>query len=260
MTMVPVWPEGPRRPRCDSSEEHVWSIELEVAADELPELERHLSSDERERAARFAFAPDRARFIVAHGLLRTILAAYLDTTPSAIRFRTNEFGKPSVEGQSARCALHFNFSHSDGLALCAVARGRSLGVDVERVRPIPSPEKIAERFFSRREYAALLSLPEAQRREAFYACWSRKEAYVKGRGMGLSLALDSFDTSLAPGEPAALLGSRDEASDAAGWTLHELSPASGYTAALATEGGGGPVRCFHMPGMVARRMRPSQPG
>jgi 4'-phosphopantetheinyl transferase len=260
MTGGLAWPDGPQRPLCGHHDVHVWSMELDVAPGRIPELERQLSKEERERAARFAFAQDRARFIVGHGMLRAILAVYLDTTPWVIQFRTNGFGKPSVGGKQAESGLHFNFSHSDGIALCAVASGRALGVDVERVRPLRSVEEIAERFFSRRECAALRAMPAALRCDAFYACWSRKEAYVKGRGMGLSLALDSFDTSLAPGEPAALLDTRGAARDSVAWTLRELLPAPGYAAALATEGEGWLVRCFRLPARGMHRATPLHPG
>ena len=247
MNSVHAWPDGPRCPVLGADDVHVWRIELDVPSDARAELERHLSIEERERARRYVLRRDAERFITGHGMLRTILSAYLDTAPSAIRFQAGEYGKPRVQRERADDGLSFNFTHSDAIALCAVTRGRSVGVDVERIRPMPDMEQITQRFFSAYECAALRAVPAELREEAFYACWSRKEAYIKGRGLGLSLALDSFDVSVAPGEAAELIARRGEAKTVNEWELHELRPALGYTGALAVEGVSAKITLWHSP-------------
>jgi 4'-phosphopantetheinyl transferase len=140
--------------------------------------------------------------------------------------------------------LRFNVSHSHGLALYAVTRRRKIGIDIERVRPISGPEQLAARFFSAGENAELCALPEHVKHEAFFNCWTRKEAYVKARGEGLSLPLNQFDVSLNPGEPARLLRVERDPQEAARWSLQGLTPAPGYVAALAVEGHGWRLACW----------------
>lgn len=229
------WTEGPTHPVLGPDDVHVWSIPLDPPRDGLSSLVRVLSREERERADRFIAALDRTRFIAGHARLRGILARYLDIVPSAIRFETGSFGKPRLLTDGSGGELRFNFSHSDGLALCAVSRAREVGVDVERIEPSSSLAEIAGRYFSPREAAALAALPPEEQCDAFYACWSRKEAYVKARGRGLSIALDSFDVSLAPDDQDALLADRGE-EDGRAWRICYLSPAGGFAGALAVEG------------------------
>jgi 4'-phosphopantetheinyl transferase len=194
-----------------------------------------LSPDERARAERFHFARDRDHFIAGRGLLRVILARYLETEPGTLRFEYGRHGKPRL-ASTAGDGIRFNVAHSRGLALYAVAVGRELGVDIERIEP-RLEQGIAERFFSPGEIATLRSLPPPVQREAFFACWTRKEAYVKARGEGLTLGLDQFEVSMCPGEPAALLHTASDPDEARRWSLQELAPGPGYAAALAVEGG-----------------------
>lgn len=229
-------------------------MELPEAVEGAIRLDCCLSEYERARAARLVSPLDRARFSVGRGYLRTILARYTGIEPSAIRLRTNGYGKPSLESQPlVSRALEFNFSRSDGIALFALARGLVLGVDVELERESTDLMEIAERFFSVREREMLRALPADQRRRAFYLCWSRKEAYIKARGLGMSLALDSFDVSLAPDQPAVLLAERGEPRPSHEWTLHHLEPAHGCAAALVVGRGGSAseepprISCYHWP-------------
>jgi 4'-phosphopantetheinyl transferase len=134
------------------------------------------------------------------------------------------------------------------VALYAVARGREIGIDLEFMRCDLEVEEIAERFFSRRETATLRALPTDLRKYAFFLCWTRKEAYIKARGEGLSLPLNQFDVSLIPGEPAALLSAQPDSDEALRWSLHEMTIASGYVAALAVEGRGWSLSCWQWPG------------
>jgi 4'-phosphopantetheinyl transferase len=215
---------------------HVWRVVLDQPAIRLQSLWEQLAPEERDRAARFHFPKDRDRFVAARGLLRVILGAYLGVDPAGLRFTKNAYGKPALAEQRGPDDLRFNLSHSHELVLYAITRGREVGIDVEWMRPDLADEEIAARFFSPREVAALRALPEPQRLEAFFNCWTRKEAFIKARGEGLSLPLDEFDVSLAPGEPAALLGTCWDPHEAGRWSLRALSPGPGYAAALAVEG------------------------
>jgi medium-chain acyl-[acyl-carrier-protein] hydrolase len=229
------WPAVAAVPALGANDVHVWRAPLEQPPPSLEALEQTLSPDERQRAERFHFPRDRRHFIAGRGILRTLLSRYLGQRPDEIQFCYNPHGKPRLCPETT--GLHFNLAHSHGLALYAVSRGRELGVDLERVRADFDGEQLAQRFFSPREAAGLRSLPAAQRREAFFSCWTRKEAYLKATGMGLSLALDRFDVSLAPAA-AALLATRHDSAEARRWSLCDLAPGLGYTGALAVEGHG----------------------
>jgi 4'-phosphopantetheinyl transferase len=212
---------------------HVWCAALDRAAD-WTAFRSTLSADERDRADRFYFERDRRRYTCARAILRRLLARYLDVDPRAIAFQYGPHGKPALSGPFAG-ALTFNVSHSGEVAMLAIARGIELGVDVEQVRDMPDAEEIATRFFSPREVARLLSLPESARNAAFFSCWTRKEAYLKALGSGLARPLDEFDVTFAPGEPPRLTVP-DDNDEGKRWTIHELTPADGYAAALVTDG------------------------
>jgi len=225
-------------------EVQVWRASLSATPERVDALAGTLAPDERLRAERFRFPRDRARYIIGRGLLRAIIARALDREPAAITFRYNAFGKPSLPDEPGRDRLHFNVSHADGVALYALARGREIGVDIERVRTDMAGGRIAERFFSPREVAALRALDPGLQHEAFAVCWTRKEAYKKARGEGIAVGLDRFDVSLAPGEPATVLASREEGEEAHRWSLHHLAPQPGYVGAVAVEGGPGRLTCW----------------
>ncbi len=240
------WPEAAAVPALADNEVHVWRLALDQPADRLDALRRTLAADERQRAERFHFDKDRRHFIAGRGLLRTLLGGYLGRDPGSLHFAYNPQGKPMLVGAGAD--LRFNLTHSHGLALLAVSRGRELGVDVERIRPEFAGDAVARRFFSPREVAALSALGGERRHEAFFVCWTRKEAYLKATGKGLSLPLDCFDVSLLPGEPAALLATRHDPAEAARWSLRALSPARGFAGALAVEGKEWRLRCGSLAG------------
>lgn len=211
------------------------------------DFERTLAADERDRANRFVRERDRVRFVISRGLLRAILGRYLARDPRCLRFDYNPFGKPMLSTGSGLPAIRFNVSHSDEMALYAVASGREIGVDIERIQSDFSTDDVALRFFSRQEIATFRALPASCRVEAFFACWTRKEAYLKARGNGLALPLDSFDVSLTPGRPAALLNVHDDAVEATRWSLRELFPGPDHVAALAVEGHGWCLHCWQAP-------------
>ncbi|HLF24976.1 MAG TPA: 4'-phosphopantetheinyl transferase superfamily protein [Anaerolineae bacterium] len=227
---------------------HVWRIRLEGSAAARPQLAHTLSADEHRRAARFYFEKDRRHFIASRGALRCLLSRYLHIPPERLQFRYGAHGKPALAPERGGDALHFNVSHSHGLALCAFAYAQDIGVDLEYVHPLDDLEPIAQRFFSAYESSRLLALLPAQRLEAFYNCWTRKEAYIKACGAGLAYALNRFDVSLAPGEPAQILSIDGSASKAARWFLQALTPAPDYAAAVAVEGQGWHIQCWQWPG------------
>jgi 4'-phosphopantetheinyl transferase len=196
---------------------HVWTASLDQPADMIAELAPLLSRDEYQRAMRYYRPADRDRFIVGRGILRKIISAYLAIPPGQLQFTYNEYGKPAVSDDQSNHAINFNLSHSAELILYAVTRGRVVGIDVEYIREDFATLEIAERFFSKDEVAALKSLPADQRTVGFFNCWSRKEAFIKAKGMGVSYPLDRFTVSLAPGEPPALLKVDDDEREAARW-------------------------------------------
>jgi len=204
--------------RLAAREVHLWRASLELAPARLRELEGLLSADERARAGRFRYERDRRHFVAARGALRSILSRYLGIAPSQIQFGYADRGKPMLGGPSGARRLEFNLSHSEGMALYAVASGRRVGVDLEYAERRLDFESIASRYFSPREIALLARLPVAQRAAAFFAFWTRREALLKARGEGLG-------------------GSARPAESEGEWTVRNLIPETGYIAAVAVEGG-----------------------
>jgi len=194
-----------------------------------------LSDRERERAGRFAFDPDRNRFIVARALLRQLLAARLGVRPEAVELASGARGKPALAGRFATSDLRFNVSHCKDVAVYALSSGREVGVDVEAVRTLPDADDVAARWFSPREYATYRALEPGDRALGFFQCWTRKEAFIKALGDGLFHPLDRFDVSLAPGEPAQILRVADVPGDRCRWRLEGFSPVPGFVAAVVTE-------------------------
>jgi 4'-phosphopantetheinyl transferase len=207
-----------------------------------------LSEDEQAKSAAFRFERDRKRFIARHRLLRIILSRYLNKEPYQLDFYCEPYGKPTLTSRFNGDALCFNMSHSNGVALYAVSYNRRVGVDIEHIRSDLANMQVAERFFSPREVAVLRALPSDTREEAFFNCWTRKEAYIKATGKGLSLPLDQFDVTLAPREPAALLCTRGDPDAVFRWSLQELRPGPGYVAALAVEGASRGLKCWRWSG------------
>ena len=231
-----------------NDEVHIWRAALDHKPSQVASLLDTLAEDEQERAGRFYFPVDRERFIVARGVLREILGLYLNSAAQSLSFCYGPFAKPALACESAGNTIHFNMSHSNGVALYAFTRGREIGIDLEFIREDLEVEQLAGRFFSQREIATLRALPVALRKYAFFLCWTRKEAYIKARGEGLSIPLDQFDVSLIPGEPAALLSTQPDTDEALRWSLRNLAPASGYAAALASKGCDWTLSCWQWPG------------
>lgn len=221
-------------PSLFGNEIHVWRALLDEDPDPAA-LETVLSDDELERAGRFRFERDRRRFAAARRALRRILAGYLGEAPQRLRFAQSEHGKPLLAWPQGS-GVRFNVSHSDALALCAVSRDREVGVDVEALRPLPDAEALAQRFFSPAERVHLGRQSPERRLEAFFCCWTRKEAYLKALGCGLLKALDSFEVSVAPDDVEGRLRVPAEPAEESRWSLLSLDLGPGFVAALAGEG------------------------
>jgi 4'-phosphopantetheinyl transferase len=215
---------------------HVYYAYLNQRASQLHQLAQTLSEDERVRAEQLHFEQDKNRFIARRGLLRTILGSYLGTQPGQLQFSYGRYGKPTLAKPFVSNSLHFNMSHSNGLALYAITVGRPLGVDLEYVRPIGEAEQIAERFFSAQENAVFRTLPASDKNQAFFYCWTRKEAYLKAIGDGLTRPSNQFSVLLDSWEPASPLSVTGDPKEVSGWTLQTLTPVPDYVAALAVEG------------------------
>jgi 4'-phosphopantetheinyl transferase len=227
----------------DVAEVHLWQASLDGRPADI--FESFLSPDELERANRFHFLQDRTHFVVARGLLRNLLAAYLGVNCAELRFSYGAKGKPFLltEGQTP---VNFNLSHSHGRAAFAFSRGLELGVDLEYVKDDFDVELIANRFFSRAEVLALRTVTAELRKQAFFTCWTRKEAYIKARGEGLSMPLDKFDVSLKPDEPAALLNNYREEREVERWSMKAIPAREGYVGALVVEGHDWQLKSFSL--------------
>ena len=259
-----VWLPPPKNVALAADEVHVWRASLHVTETVFARLYATLTGAEQNRASRYRFPQDRQRFVVARGWLRAILGAYLGIEGAQLRFAYNPHGKPELDAAEdltrisagrrvirssrrqkaapspSRPALHgklqFNLTHSEDLALYAVSSGRRVGIDAEQIRPGFADGTLAESFFAPREVTALRSLPASDQEPAFFACWTRKEAYLKARGEGLVMPLDAFEVSLLPGDPPALLHAPSHPSELRRWSLCELELGPEYAASLAVEG------------------------
>jgi 4'-phosphopantetheinyl transferase len=238
--LISPWARAAAPPALGASEVHAWCVDLDAPGADGGAEAGGLSADERTRAARFHFARNRARFLRGRAALRHLLAGYAGREPHALVFVPGTHGKPALPGTG----LEFNLSHSGGCAVLAVTRGRRVGVDVERIRAERATLAVARRFFAPAEAAAVATAAPAERALTFFRCWTRKEAYVKARGEGLSLPLDRFEVPLEPHATAALTVARDDHAEAARWSLRELVPAPHHLAALVVEGQGWTLRAW----------------
>lgn len=239
-----MWHLPPNQLSVSSNQVHIWRIFLDSPAISIDLLAQTLSTDEYIRAERFYFERDKNRFIVARASLRTILGSYLGVAAEQVQFCYGHRGKPALAQPYAKSGLCFNLSHSGDLAVCAVTRDREIGVDVELIRPITEAEQIAKRYFSVRENASFQALPNSERQAGFFYHWTRKEAYLKAEGEGLSADSDRFDTSVAIDNPKV-----PSISDRSipRWFLQGFTPAPNYTATVAVEGKGWDLTYWQYP-------------
>jgi 4'-phosphopantetheinyl transferase len=242
-----------RRPAA--GEVHVWFVDLDAAGGP-PRPRDLLSEDELDRGHRFHFERDRRRFMAARGALRTRLGSYLLSAPQDIRFAYGAHGKPSLSAPSSR--LRFNLSHSGGRALLGFTVDREIGVDIERLTPVPDALDLAARFFAPTEWDALASLDPVRRDHAFLRGWTCKEAFVKAKSEGLGYPLDQFAVSLSPDAPAQLLAL--EGDDPAAWSLVAFEPEEGFLAAVAVHGPECQVTVWGAPAGMAPETTAVAPG
>lgn len=208
---------------------------LDMRPEAVRALAQWLSAEERRRADRYDFDRDRRRFIVARARLRQLLALRLMTRPEAVELVYGGHGKPALAQRSNDTDWRFNVSHCDEMAVYAFSQGREVGIDIEAIREVRDADAIASHFFSRREQEAYLALDSGEKMLGFFNCWTRKEAFLKALGHGLSHPLDCFDVSLAPGEPAGILHVKNTPGCDSGWSLDSFTPSPGFVAAVVTE-------------------------
>jgi len=235
----PTWQSQKDPPRPGDDEVHIWSTALARTPEQLATLTECLADEDRERADRYRLIEARSDFIVARATLRSVLGRYLGVEPRRVVFRYGPQGKPFL----ASGKLHFNLTHSHGLALVALSRTVEVGVDVERIRPF-NDLQFAERYFSPREVNFLKTVSQPERTEMFFHAWTRKEAFLKATGEGIALGLDRIEVELRLEEPARLVLLDGCPTRAAEWSLIHLQPAVGYVGALALMRRGMRVNCW----------------
>lgn len=239
-----LWRPPPRQLTLEDTVVHIWSAVLDLPQARTSELAEVCSPEEHARARRFRSEQDKQRFLARRGILRTILSQYGAGPPRHQRFTSTRYGRPALEPLPDQPPLEFNTSHSQALFLCAVARTLTVGVDVEYVRAMRDAEQVAARFFAPGEYAAWRSLSGQDRLEGFFVCWTRKEAYIKATGEGLTRPLDSFEVSPGLEEPPRLLHDARDPQNVSCFGFHNLRPAAGYVASLAVQGRHASIECW----------------
>jgi len=237
-----MWSRAPEVISLQTGEVHVWRVDLEQTDDVVQRFRATLDPDELQRASRFYFERHRRAFVVGRGFLRDVLGRYLQSQPQVLEFSYGVYGKPALNGEHKDTKLRFNMSHSNNVGLLAMTDERLIGVDVEHIRADFATEEIARRFFSRCEVDVFNTLAKEEQVAAFFRCWTRKEAFIKATGRGLSQALDGFDVTLGPGVKAELLRAEDD--DASRWSMCDIDVGEDYAAALAVEGPVSKIRLF----------------
>ena len=227
----------------------VWIISL-IETDNSPEAVTGaiipgatscLSADERARGERFAFDRDRRRFVLGRAAVRQILASYLGCTPAEIVFAYGEFGKPRLDGRHAGAGLQFNASGSGDVAVCAVTSGQAVGIDIEQLRDDCDPD-VVRYALSDAEQSEFERIPAAEQPAAFYRTWTRKEAYLKAVGCGLSRPLASFAVNVTPGTPPRLVRDDQAPIATANWSFADFDPTQGWVGTLVSAEPRRPVR------------------
>ena len=233
-----MWPAAPAELPALERTVHVWAVPLDDARVDVDAGRKLLSPDERERAARFYFEQHRRRFLLAHIALHWILSRYLKIPPARLYFELGNNGKPKLPPALTNSGFEFNLSHSNDMALLAINLIGEVGVDIEYVKPGFKFEEIAESFFTAREVAELRGLPSELQRQAFFKCWTCKEAFLKAKGTGLSGRLDEVEITLSASDEVRIRA------DVAGWSLAELNPIDAYEAALVVASPPVPICCY----------------
>lgn len=236
------WQTSPSTIDLSSEEIHLWCVHLDSAGPSPSLVEGHLSDDEGARAKRFHFERDRARFVRARAALRCILARYIRVTPEKIRFSYQANGKPELAETDNHTGVNFNLSHSGEFAIIGVGRQRRIGVDVERYRTLEFLD-VASRYFSEPEYRELSALPVNELEKNFFACWTRKEAFLKALGEGIGVLLPQVSVTVAHFEAPKLMEFQGHPDARLRWSLEDIRVHQDYAAAMAFERG--PVKLQH---------------
>jgi len=245
MKPITDWIPPPEPLHLQEGHVHIWRASLDVPPPSFQLLSAFLNSEESQRADRFVQEHDKHHFTAGRAVLRLLLGRYLHCTPSTVSLEAQEFGKLVLAAGERELPLHFNLSHSHGVALYAFTIGHELGVDLEWFRPEMASEEIASRYFSIRERQELFSLPASARLEGFFNAWTRKESYVKAHGKGLQIPLDSFDVTLTPNEPVVL-----RSDDSNRWQILSFTPAENFAAALTIAAGDSKLDFYDVDSLV----------
>ena len=236
------WPVSPAR---QPGTVDVLAARLDVGIEALERLRATLAPAELRRADRFHFPHDRDRFIAGRGLLRTVLARSLGVNARSVQFAYGPHGKPELAGSFSDCGLRFNLAHCESLALLAITHRAKIGVDLERIRILPDMGELVSRFFSPRESTVFQILPPAQQPQAFFNLWTRKEAWLKATGEGISQYLSQVEVTFSPGEMAQLVSLPEHIAPKGQWSLCDLRPMEEFAAAIAVEGEIVALHCWH---------------
>jgi 4'-phosphopantetheinyl transferase len=241
------WRLPPTYPTLSGNEVHIWYVCLNQFDNYVDQMAQILSDIELKRAERFHFLQHRNQFITAHGLLRKLLADYMNIESDRITFEYSRNGKPYLSEKFSKEKIRFNLSHSNNYALFAISVEREIGVDIEQICEFADMDKIAEQVFSTKEIAILRSLPDSEKKRVFFIFWTRKEAYIKAIGKGISSALDTIDISSYPFNAAVSIDAGENSEDKNHWTIQDLLPLPGFAAAFAVEGDEVVHHCWHFP-------------
>lgn len=238
-----LWPSLAVPPALASSEVHVWRVRVPEVGTEPAGWAELLTSEERTRVERKRMPADRQRELTSRAVQRQLLGGYLGVRPETVAFSTEQRGKPVLAGAAPGARLEFNLSHSGDWSLLAFVRDHPVGADIERWRDLERDDLVRQ-FFASAEQSEWAGIPPEMRRAAFFAGWTRKEAYLKALGVGLMKPLDSFAVRMAPEAPAALLSCLDDPAAASRWRIDAFTPAENYSAAIAVSSEVTTIRCF----------------
>ncbi len=232
-----MWASPPTSLELDVGFIDVWLTRIDLSDEEIKKYVETLSEDEKVRAAKFSVPYKYDEYVVSRGLLRKALSHVLKQDPLDFQFEYTESNKPYLSQKNINGSIAFNLSHSHGRALIAISVDRNMGIDIEKIRPEVEYEKLAGRFFSEAEYAALMLLPSAERIKAFFATWTRKEAFVKAVGKGIAFGLSEFDVNVDAHAQPLMLATRWNPADVSTWLMTNIDVEDNYCACIATDGG-----------------------
>jgi 4'-phosphopantetheinyl transferase len=228
-----MWQSSPKNISLNSTDIHIWKAKLNISLSTQNDFWQILSADEKTRANRFRFPHLRMHYIAARGVLRNLIAQYLSISPADIQFNYGKQGKPFLVNFPN---FKFNVSHSEDLAVFAFAKEMEIGIDVEYINPKIDIEVIAPNFFSQNEVTTLFKLAPKERITGFFNCWTRKEAFIKAKGGGLSIPLDQFEVTLLAKDTPKILAINWAPEDVKNWSLFSFNPRKEFVGALTTNG------------------------